>query len=91
MLRKPEHIVRGVPGNRNGENGGSGEPELVWSDDQEEWAQLPEETRIATFQAQYKAEMARQEKILQLKSEATSPRPFDSSSNEEIWEDGDQD
>jgi transcription initiation factor TFIIE subunit alpha len=81
----------------NGTNGGkhnNHEPELVWSDDLEEWAQLPEETRIATFQAQYKAEMARQEKILQLKSEATSPRPLDvssSSTEEEVWEDGDVD
>lgn len=79
----------GTNGSKNNGTDKSNEPELVWIGDDEEWAQLPEETRIATFQAQYKMEMARQEKILDLKARATSPHTQDSSVDE--WVDGDLD
>lgn len=65
------------------------QPDLVWDDDMEKWVSMPEEERISTFQREYKVEMARQEKMLNLKSGATSPsRPQDQDDGIP-WEDGD--
>ena len=74
----------------NNNNGARGEShDMVWDDDLEEWVQMPEEARIASFQAAYKTEMKRQEKILQLQAGASSPRPHDEDGIP--WEDGDLD
>ena len=70
-------------GNANGEN------ERVWADDMAEWVQMPDDTRVATFQAQYKLEMSRQEQILQLEEGAASPRAHDNREDSVPWEDGD--
>lgn len=56
------------------EANGDNERDLLLSDDMEEWVQLTEESRMAKFQAQYKLEMARQAKLLQLEGSASPSR-----------------
>lgn len=63
------------------------EPELVLCDDMEEFRNLPEETRMATFQNMYKAEMNRQTQLMGLDDPSLSSP---SHTEEEVipWEDG---
>ena len=71
------------------DNGERHEPDLIWDDDMEKWVSMPEEERISTFQREYKVEMARQEKMLNLKSGATSPSRPQDQDDDIPWEDGD--
>ena len=73
----------------------SGEPELILDDEWAELAQTSEEIRLATFQAQYKQEMERQERLLQLTeqphhiiSQDDADMESNSSLNQIPWEDG---
>jgi hypothetical protein len=65
-------------------------PELVLADDMEELRNVPDDARMATFQAQYKLEMERQANLLELPD--SSPRHAGSMMTEEdedlLWEDG---
>jgi transcription initiation factor TFIIE subunit alpha len=67
----------------------NGEPDLVLADEMEAWVQMPEESRIMTFQAQYKLEMTRQEGLLQLDDGSVSPIRLDMAEEGLAWEDGD--
>ena len=67
-----------------GANGYSSPPELVLDDEIEELRRIPEDHRIAAFQAQYKLEMERQSKLLQL-TEAMQQAEEDELME---WEDG---
>lgn len=70
------------------------EPELILVDELDEVRKLPEDKRIASFQAQYKVEVDRQVKLLELEEVEPpgSPRRASSSVEDEdqavVWEDG---
>jgi transcription initiation factor IIE alpha subunit len=69
------------------------EPELILVDELDEVRKLPEDKRLASFQAQYKVEVDRQVKLLELEEVEPpgSPRRASSVEDEDqtvIWEDG---
>lgn len=69
------------------------EPELVLADDLADIRQIPEESRIAAFQSQYKKEMDRQVKILGIYEGEVPGSPNRSTTDDDdrsiVWEDGD--
>lgn len=66
----------------------AGEFELLLCDETVELKQMPEEARLAAFQAQYKLEVDRQEQLI--KSEVSgSPRSIATEDDHLVWEDGD--
>lgn len=75
--------------NQNDQNGYTNSGDVVWADDMEEWVEMPDDARVAKFQAQYKIEMTRQAHILQLEAGAGSPRAHDNREDSVPWEDGD--
>ncbi|KAL7561843.1 hypothetical protein ACA910_009681 [Epithemia clementina (nom. ined.)] len=77
--------------------GGGGELQLMLDDEWTELAQTSEEARLAAFQAKYKQEMERQERLLRLASSTTAPPtnnelPQDDDATMDsaqiLWEDG---
>uniref|UniRef100_A0A7S3L6B3 HTH TFE/IIEalpha-type domain-containing protein n=2 Tax=Amphora coffeiformis TaxID=265554 RepID=A0A7S3L6B3_9STRA len=76
-------------GDENNDTGERNEPDLLWGDDMEKWVSMPEDERTATFQREYKIEMARQEKMLNLNSGAASPSRPQDQDDDIPWEDGD--
>jgi len=79
--------------NPSGENGHNTTPELVLDDEIEEMRKVPEENRVAAFQAQYKLEMDRQIQLLSHHSDimasTISVSSPDAASEADLqWEDG---
>lgn len=85
------HLVSQEVGDDDDDYDVGEEPELVLADDTEEIQKLPEEARLAAFQAQYKLEMDRQAKLLQLKEIESPKRPIEDDDKSVVWEDGDLD
>jgi hypothetical protein len=68
------------------------EPELILVDELDEIRKLPEANRLGIFQAQYKVEVGRQEKLLKLEVLEAPGSPgrsaFDDEDRAVVWEDG---
>jgi hypothetical protein len=68
------------------------EPELILVDELDEVRKLPEDMRLASFQAQYKVEVDRQVKLLEVDEMEAPGSPLRTSMEDEdravVWEDG---